>query len=244
MLGFFKKSKPIPVYPRPRVDLHSHLLPNLDDGVTSFEESLEILTRFEAAGYQKIITTPHIMGDFYKNTPSIIQSSLAELKDYVKGKVNLEIEAAAEYYLDESFADLLAKGPDKLLTLGKNFILFETGFMAEPIFLNEVLFKMQSVGLKPVLAHPERYLYLQENWDLVESLSDRGVYFQINLNSLVGYYSKPVQKLARRMIKEDKIHFLGSDCHNLTHLEVTFAALESKDFKIALQHKILNDSFL
>lgn len=243
MFNFLRKKKKPEALRKPKVDIHSHLLPGLDDGVKTLEESLEILNRFEDAGFEKIITTPHVMGDFYKNTSATIQDSLKALRDFVKDKSNLKIEAAAEYYLDEGFLEILS-GKDELLTLGDKHVLFETSFMAEPVYLKEAIFKMQSLGLKPVLAHPERYIYLHEKPDLMSDLFDRGVLFQININSLVGYYSKPVQKQAQKMIKEGMFHFLGSDCHNLSHLEVTFEAMATKTFNKAMELNVMNDTLL
>ena len=243
MFDFFRNSSRSADLIMPKVDFHSHLLPGLDDGVTSYEESLEILKKFEEQGYQKVITTPHIMGDFYKNTSSTINASLKELKSFIKGKCRIEIDAAAEYYLDEGFIEIL-NGKDQILTIGDKYILFETSFMAEPVYLREAIFKMQSLGLKPILAHPERYIYLQENPDLMSDLFDRGVFFQLNINSLIGYYSKAVQKQAQRMIKEGKFHFLGSDCHNLSHLEVTFEAMRSRAFAKAMEQDVQNNIFL
>ena len=117
MFDFFKKSPRSVNLLLPKVDFHSHLLPGLDDGVTSFEESLEILIKFEEQGYQKVITTPHIMGDFYKNTSASINATLKELKSFIKGKCTIEIAAAAEYYLDEGFIEIL-NGKDQILTIG------------------------------------------------------------------------------------------------------------------------------
>jgi tyrosine-protein phosphatase YwqE len=244
VFSFFgkKKSHGAPLL-KPKVDLHSHLLPGIDDGVQTLEESLEIIKKFESQGYEKIITTPHVMGDFYKNTSSIIKESLEELREYIKGESKIKVEAAAEYYLDESFLEILS-GKDEVLTLGGKFVLFETSFMAEPVYLKEAIFKMQSLGIKPVLAHPERYIYLHEDQELMTDLFDRGVYFQININSLIGYYSKPVQKMAQKMVKDGMFHFLASDCHNLTHLEVTFEGIKSKAFQQAMQQNVLNDSLL
>lgn len=243
MLDFFRK-KPRPEnIIKPKVDIHSHLIPGLDDGVTTLEEALEILLRFEKAGYKKIITTPHIMGDFYKNSATSIRSGLKELREFVKDKTDLSIEAAAEYYLDEGFMEILA-GKDEVLTIGKKYILFETSFMAEPVYLREAIFKMQSLGFKPILAHPERYIYLHENPELMKDLFERGVFFQININSLIGYYSKPVQKQAQKMINNGMFHFLGSDCHNMTHLDATFVAMNHRLFNKAMEHKVLNDKLL
>lgn len=243
MFDFLKKSARSIDLIKPKVDFHSHLLPGLDDGVASFEESLEILRKFEEHGYQKIITTPHIMGDFYKNSSSSIKTKLEELKSFIHGKCTIQVEAAAEYYLDEGFMEIL-NGKDQILTIGDKYLLFETSFMAEPVYLREAIFKMQSIGLKPILAHPERYIYLQENPDLMSDLFDRGVLFQLNINSLIGYYSKGVQKQAEKMIKEGKFHFLGSDCHNLGHLEVTLEAMKSKTFEKAMKKDVQNNIFL
>ena len=243
MLNFFRKKPRLGDLLKPKVDIHSHLLPDLDDGVSSHEESLEILIKFEEAGYEKVITTPHVMGDFYKNSSQSIRSSLGELRDFVENKTNIKIDVAAEYYLDEGFMEILA-GKDEVLTLGDKYVLFETSFMAEPVYLREAIFKMQSLGFKPILAHPERYIYLWEKPDLMTDLFDRGVYFQININSIIGYYSRPVQKQAQKMIKDGMFHFLGSDCHNLTHLEVTFKAMKSRIFSKAMEQNVMNDTFL
>lgn len=243
MFGLFKKKSSNKIVSKPLVDIHSHLLPGLDDGVQTLEESLDILLKFEQEGYQKVVTTPHIMGDFYKNTPSGIRNSLNELREFIKGKTTIKIDAAAEYYLDESFVQLL-DGNEEVLTLGNKYLLFETSFMAEPIYLKEAIFKMQSLGYKPVLAHPERYIYLQENSELMTDLFDRGIFFQLNINSLIGYYSKPVQKMAQKMINNNMFHFLGSDCHNMSHLEATFEAISSKAFQNAMEQNVLNDTLL
>lgn len=241
MIRLFRKKPPAnPFF----VDIHSHLLPGLDDGVKSLEESLNILKWFENAGYKKVITTPHIMSDYYKNTPEIILESLKNLRSFIAGKTEIRIEAAAEYYLDETFIELLTKGKEALLCIGDDYVLVETSFMNEPIFLKEAIFKIQSSGLKPLLAHPERYMYLQANWSLVQDLIDRGTFFQLNINSLVGFYSKPVQKMAMKLLKNNMIHFLGSDCHNLHHIEVTQNAFRSTEFRIASRLSFLNNTLL
>ena len=144
MFGIFRKSKSVnnPI----KLDIHSHLLPGLDDGVSSFEESLEIILKFEEAGYQKIVTTPHIMSDYYKNTPDIINGKLEELKSFIESRTSMIVEAAAEYYLDEAFIDLL-EGNDHILKIGGKYVLFETAFMSEPRNLKEAIFKIQSSAL-------------------------------------------------------------------------------------------------
>lgn len=220
MLSIFKKKKTVESK-TPLVvttDIHSHLLPGLDDGSKSFEESLEMIKTFKALGYKKLITTPHVMGDFYKNTPEMILEKLQELKQVLKNNfIDIEIEAAAEYYLDESLIQKLEK-EEKLLTFGDNYLLFETSYLNKPRQLYEAVFMMQSAGYKPVLAHPERYVYLYGNFKDLEEVYERGVLLQVNLNSLNGYYSKPAQDLAEELIKKKMINFIGSDCHKTGHL--------------------------
>lgn len=242
MFGIFKNTKPVqnPI----RVDIHSHLLPGLDDGVTSFEESYEIIKNFEERGYKKIITTPHIMSDFYRNTPDIISTKLTELNTFINGRSSVILEAAAEYYLDETFVELLSSGSSSLLTIGKKYILFETSFVSEPIYLKEAIFKMQSNGLKPILAHPERYQYLINDWELACDIFERGTLFQININSIQGYYSRAVQKMAMKLIKNEMVSFVGSDCHNISHFEALSNTLNTKNYEKLVKLKLLNNTLL
>ncbi len=242
MFGIFRKSKPVnnPI----KVDIHSHLLPGLDDGVSSFEESLEIIQKFEEAGYRKIVTTPHIMSDFYKNTPDIINQKLEELKSFIDSHTSMIVEAAAEYYLDETFMDLLSEGNDHIFKIDGKYVLFETAFMSEPLYLREVIFKIQSIGLKPVLAHPERYHYFIKDWDLVCDIFERGTLFQLNINSIQGYYSKAVQKLAMKLIRNKMINFVGSDCHNLAQFEIMLDTLKTKGYQEAVELDLINNTLL
>ena len=242
MLGIFRKSKSVnnPI----KVDIHSHLLPGLDDGVSSFEESLEIILKFEEAGYQKLVTTPHIMSDFYKNTPDIINGKLQELKSFIESQTSMIVEAAAEYYLDESFMDLLSEGNDNILKIDGKYVLFETAFISEPLHLKEAIFKIQSIGLKPILAHPERYRYFLNDWKLVCDIYDRGTCFQLNINSIQGYYSKSVQKLAMKLIRNEMVNFVGSDCHNIAHFEVMLDTLKTKRYQEAVRLRLINNSLL
>lgn len=237
MFSFFRKSNPIK---STGVDIHSHLLPGIDDGVNDLDESMDVIKAFVAMGYRKLITTPHIMSDFYANTPDIIQSILLEVRKRIKEEgIDIEIEAAAEYYLDEYFVNLLEE-QNELLTFGDNYLLFETGFMNEPAQLKEVVFVLKSNGYQPVMAHPERYLYLHNNFELIEDLVQRGVLLQINAISLVGYYSKPVKKLAEKLIDKEMISFVGSDCHNFHYATALRDAMKTKHYHKALDLDLLN----
>jgi protein-tyrosine phosphatase len=213
MFKFFgKKSspKPLPF----KVDLHSHLLPGLDDGVKSIEETVYILKVMKTLGYEKVITTPHVMSDHYPNTEKDILIRLSEVNAAVKKyQIGIQLEAAAEYYLDEHLNNRLSKG-EKLLTFHQNYLLFETAFINKPAFLEEAVFNMNTCGYQPVLAHPERYIYLQSNLSLIEQLKNMNVLFQVNLLSLFGYYSPEVKKNARNLIKLNAVDLIGTDCHS------------------------------
>jgi protein-tyrosine phosphatase len=213
MFGFFKKStakKQLPYL----VDIHSHLLPGLDDGVKSFEESIYIIKILQSLGYKKIITTPHVMHDHYPNSSEDILVRASEVKRYLeKENIKIGFEAAAEYYLDEQLISKLSDGK-QLLTFGENYLLFETSFINKPAFLEEAVFNMNTNGYQPVLAHPERYIYLQSNKKLIEQLKNMNVFFQLNILSLSGYYSPEIKKNAHTLLKLGIIDFLGSDCHS------------------------------
>jgi tyrosine-protein phosphatase YwqE len=221
-------------------DMHSHLLPNLDDGVRSFEQTEEIVRVFLDLGYTKLITTPHVMSDTYRNTTAGIQARLGELRTYLKSKnLDITIEAAAEYYLDEELVRKVEQG-EPLLTFGHNYVLFETNFLTEPMNLKEFIFLASTKGYKLVLAHPERYLYLQQNMKKMEDLLTRGVLFQVNISSFTGYYSKMVQTTVNKMIDNKWIHLLGSDCHHIQHAKLIETALPMKYFQKALSFPLLN----
>ena len=241
MLNWFRKKNVVSENPI-RTDIHSHLLPGLDDGVQSFEDAEEIILRFIKAGYKKLITTPHIMSDAYRNTPVGIRARLAELKEYLKSKnIGIEIEAAAEYYLDEVFIKHV-ETDQELLTFGKRLLLFETNFMTEPLQLKEFIFMATTKGYQLVLAHPERYIFLQNDLAKAEDLINRGVYFQINTSSLTGYYSREAQRTAYKLIDKRWVHFVGSDCHSLQHIQLLEEAQTSRYYQKALTLPLLNNS--
>ena len=212
MFSFFKNKN----IPRLTVDIHSHLIPSIDDGVQSLEESLTLLKKMESLGYLKVITTPHIMLDSYKNTPKIINDGLNLVKEEIeKENINIEIEAGAEYYLDEGLINHL--NSKKLMNIN-NYLLFETSYVARPMQLEETIFEISSSGYTPLLAHPERYRYIKNPKEEYKKLKDMGVMFQCNLNSLGGHYGKSAKQNIDFLSKAGMIDFLGSDAHNINHI--------------------------
>jgi tyrosine-protein phosphatase YwqE len=228
-----------------QVDMHSHLLAAIDDGVGSLEESFEIIRKFRELGYKKIITTPHIMSDFYRNTPEIIQKKLKDLQDFLDNKAfYFPVEAAAEYYVDEAFVEML-KSKKNMLCFGKeHYLLFETGFMNPPPFLEEAIFLMQTEGYKPILAHPERYIYLYDNFSMLERILEMGVSLQLNLLSLTGYYSREAKKMSEKLIDANLVHFAASDCHSHKHFEALKESTKTSYYKKLTQKDLLNNTLL
>lgn len=242
LFSFFKKDK---TKTKPVVelttDIHSHLIPGIDDGIQSVEEGIDILKQFEALGYQKVITTPHTMWGTYDNEPKGIKKGLALMQEAIaKEGLAVTLEAATEYYLDEHFISRLEK-KEELLTFGDRYVLVETGFINEPPELKEASFQLATHGYQMVYAHPERYLYLMENSTLIEELLDRNIIFQLNAGSLAGLYGKPVQKMAERLIDMKAIQLVGSDCHNIRHIEALKNARQSKYWNKLLQLELLNN---
>ena len=224
-------------------DIHSHLIPGIDDGSPDMETTILLLKKFIDLGFKKVITTPHVMSDYYKNNPEIILSGLDNVrKEIKKQNLNIEIEAAAEYNLEPEFEKLLDDG--KLLSFGaEKFLLFELSFFDEPLRLNETIWKMIEKGFRPVLAHVERYGYWHNNYDKIEEMINRGVKLQLNIGSVTGAYGPEVKKFAERLIKNEIIDFVGSDCHHLHHLEMINHAIRLPIFHFLVkQSQILNKS--
>lgn len=220
------------------VDMHSHLLPGLDDGAETVEHSLELLREMQALGYRKLIMTPHVMGDFYKNTTADIQAALQKLKDAAQqaGITDLELDCAAEYYLDEWFIRKLESN-EPLLSFGgeKKYLLFETSYINEPFNLEEAIFGLKAAGYTPVMAHPERYTYLYGRFEELERLREAGVLLQVNLNSLAGHYSAGAKHVAEKLIDQGMVDMLGTDAHHVKHTGL----LRSKVLLAEYLHKAL-----
>lgn len=204
------------------VDMHSHVLPGIDDGAQTPQESVELVKRMMSLGIRKIIATPHIMADYYRNTSETINGALAILKAELENqKVDIEIEAAAEHYFDETFETRINEG--KLMTMGGKYVLFEFSFISKPPNAVSVVQRLTELGYKPILAHPERYPYMDN--DQLRSLRDWGVSLQLNTISLTGYYGKDVKKRAEQLIDDQLVDFISSDMHHLRHADALKGAL-------------------
>tara|TARA_R110002072_G_scaffold929_3_gene7467 strand:+ start:6726 stop:7475 length:750 start_codon:yes stop_codon:yes gene_type:complete len=227
-----------------KVDMHSHLIPGIDDGSQSMDETIAMLAKFESFGYKKVITTPHIMSDFYRNTPEIIVRGLEKVKQTAK-KLNLEIEieAAAEYYFDETLLEKLEK-KEKLMTFGDNYVLFEFSFHVEPPQIDKLLFELLSQGYKPVLAHFERYMFLLNTPEKARKWREMGINIQMNFNSLGGHYGPEIQKQAEWLVDNKQIDFVSTDCHRMDHLLILEKNLVNPYFHKLLELDLKNGDLL
>jgi protein-tyrosine phosphatase len=201
-----------------------------------------LVRRLAGYGLRKIITTPHIMYEYYRNTPEIVALGLEDLRKAVKNEgIQIEIEAAAEYYMDEIFLEKITLG-EKILSFGENYVLVETGFINKPQMLFDIIFQLEMAGYKPILAHPERYQYLITDKKLLEDLVDRHIIFQVNILSLTGFYSKQVKDFADMMLERGLIKFLGTDCHNVRYLDMMETLVKHKHYDKIRNLDLLNST--
>lgn len=225
-----------------KVDIHSHILPGIDDGSQSLEESVNMIKALQSAGFQKLITTPHIHPK-YPNTEDKIMNAYQEFVPYLKRSgVDIELEVAAEYYVDERFIQKV-EDKKKLLSFGDNYVLIESSFVSKPLFLGSVIFKLKSQGYRPIYAHPERYRFLDGDITWLEELKSMGVLFQVTLSSLAGNYGNSAKGMAEKLVKRQMVDFLASDMHKSTQIDVLKKGLNTKLIqKLIRGGTLLNDT--
>jgi protein-tyrosine phosphatase len=234
MFRLFSKTKPTAdtqVFRLLHTDIHSHLVPGIDDGAPDLAASLQLIRGMIALGYQKLITTPHILWDIYKNTRDMILSGFEKLQEAVeKEKLPVSLGIAAEYFLDDHVMGLL-KRQEPLLTISGKKVLVEFSMAHHPLGLKDILFEMQMQGYQPVVAHPERYAYLERNKEFFDELKYMGCLFQCNILSLGNAYGKSVYELTQYLIKKKYYDMVGTDLHHPRHLE----GLKNPEIARALQ---------
>ena len=229
MLSLFKsRPKLSELIPSGYVDIHSHVLPGIDDGAKTVEDTQYLLEEMRQLGFTKVITTPHTMNNVWDNTPESIQNALTKTKSELS--LPFEIQAASEYLLDES---VITKAKNKeLLTLKANFVLVELSYLNAPIQLYDFLYQLQLEGYHVVLAHPERYTYFHSNKKEYQKLKKAGCLFQLNLLSTVGYYGKDAAEIANYLLKKDLYDFTGSDIHHKNHIKAFQNKVIIKNYKL------------
>jgi tyrosine-protein phosphatase YwqE len=242
MFSIFK-SKPVlkDLIPDDHIDIHSHLLPGIDDGAKNFEDTLLLTTALQGFGVSQFITTPHIIQHVWDNTHEQILAKKAEtVLELQRNHISIPFKAAAEYLMDDQFVRLFQS--KDLLTLKDNYVLVEMSYINAPIQLYDILFDLQVAGYIPVLAHPERYLFYHNNFNEYVKLKRAGCLFQLNLLSIVGYYGAGITKIAEQLLQKGLYSFVGSDVHHNNHIAAFDQKVQIKDV-MPLQEAFANNQF-
>ncbi|MFV8342082.1 tyrosine-protein phosphatase [Flavobacterium sp. XS2P39] len=242
MFSFFK-NKPVlkDLIPDHHIDIHSHLLPGIDDGARTFKDTLRLTQALQGHGVTQFITTPHIIQHVWDNTHEEIQSNATiTVADLKKQDIAIPFKAAAEYLMDDQFVRLFQS--HDLLTLKDNYVLVEMSYINAPIQLYSILFDLQVAGYIPVLAHPERYLFYHNNFNEYLKLKRAGCLFQLNLLSVVGYYGGEITKIAEQLLQKGMYNYVGSDVHHDNHIRSFDQKVKLKDL-VPLKEAIANNQF-
>lgn len=229
---FGTSKKTIPDLSFLSADMHSHLLPGLDDGLQTLEQTVSFIQQLHELGYKKLICTPHILAEVYPNKPDTILPKLDLVRNALKeNRIPIEVEAAAEYMVDLDFENyILADKP--LLTFGKkhNLVLIEMSYVAVSNNIENAIFQLRLKGLQPVLAHPERYNYYMGNITTFQRFIDLGCYLQINILSLLGYYGDGAKNTAQKLLTKNMITLIGTDIHHENHMLALKTLVSKKSF--------------
>jgi len=240
---FFSKNKPVlkDLIPEGHVDIHSHLLPGIDDGARTFEDTLRLTQALQSFGVAQLITTPHIIEHVWENTQEqILTLKTTTVLELEKNNIRIPFKAAAEYLMDDQFVRLFQS--HDLLTLKDNYVLVEMSYINAPIQLYSILFDLQVAGYIPVLAHPERYLFYHNNFSEYVKLKRAGCLFQLNLLSVVGYYGPQITKIAEQLLAKGMYTYVGSDVHHDNHIKAFNQKVKLKDL-VPLKEVIANNQF-
>jgi len=240
MFSIFKKKSSALTFPYYllKTDMHSHLIPAVDDGSRDEGESLALIRGMMELGFEKLITTPHVMQDMYPNNPQTIGMGYDEIIRNIpvgeKEKINTTtLRTGAEYFLDDHVLTLMENN-EPLMTIKDKMVLVEISFASPPLGLKEMIFDLQIKGYQPILAHPERYTFYHRTPSTYRDLKDTGVLFQSNLLSFSGYYGGSVKNAAEFLANENLLDLLGTDLHHERHL----AHLQELPFTNALQKAV------
>jgi len=248
---FFKKKKhqeellAIDLSKYVKADMHSHILPGIDDGAKDISQSIELIEGLIQLGFSQLLCTPHVMSDFYRNSTDTIKENLDVLRNELdKRNINININAAAEYYFDEELIKRL-KNKDILSFGKKNYLLFEFSYLNEQQQIFEIISDMIEAGYTPILAHPERYPYYVMNLEKFDQIKSMGVKFQINLLSLLGNYGESAFHGAKHLIDNNYVDFIGTDIHKTEHLEGLKKVLKNEHLHTLINsNNLLNSSLL
>lgn len=220
------------------IDFHTHILPNVDDGSKSIEKSINLIKEAKEAGFNEIILTPHYYEGTYEEIESKRMSIMTNLKEALKNEnIEINLHMANEIFISNKMIDFIKEKKASSINATK-YILFELPFNNKPMNLFDVVYEILGNKYIPILAHPERYLYVQKNFDVVEELADMGVLMQCNFGSIDGMYGREAKKTVKKLLKNDMVHFLGSDVHKKESIYPKIPKILSKIKKIIGEEKL------
>lgn len=225
-------------------DLHSHVCPGIDDGARDASRSVQLVEAMQELGFTRMVVTPHVTDEVFPNTPQVIHESYIRLQEACRlADLHMAFNCSAEYRIDELLFQLLEERQVRPLPGG--YLLVENSWMQEPMNLTGFLFEVRNTyGFKPVLAHPERYVYYHRHRERYRELHDAGILFQVNLLSLAGHYDKACRQAGEWLLEQKMVDFIGSDLHRASHIESIRRYLASSDYHRleAAAPYILNDT--
>lgn len=225
------------------LDIHNHLLPAIDDGSPSVENSLRLIEGFKEIGIHKAIATPHIMANMHPNTPETIKAAHDKLTAAIKEKgIDFDLGYAAEHMIDDELKEIIDQ--DKLCLLPNNHVLIEMSYLQESQNLFLIIRDLQEKGLQPILAHPERYNYYHQNFKMFETIKNSGCMLQLNLLSITRYYGEHVKAVALSLIKSGMYDFVGTDLHHEKHLTALKHLTENYNTKELLKNNPIKNKYL
>lgn len=216
------------------IDIHSHILPNIDDGSRSLNETIHILKEAQKAGFTKIISTSHYIDGYYEANEEQRTKLLKEIKENFQG---IELYLGNEIYITNQMTDLLSEKKASTINNSK-YVLFELPMNTKAMDVKEVVFRLMEKGYVPIIAHPERYEYVKENIEYVRELADMGVLFQSNYGSAIGMYGKKAQKTQKKLLEEGLIQFFGSDVHTVEQIYTKMPKILKKLRKIISEEEL------
>lgn len=221
------------------IDIHSHIIPAIDDGSHSFEETYQMLKEAEQAGFTDVIATSHYIENYYETDTQQRQKSVDEINNKLKeNNINIKVHCGSEIYVSQNMVDFIKNKKASSLANTK-YVLFELPMNNNIMYLDDIIFEIQSAGFIPIIAHPERYSYVQDNPKMLVELINKGVLFQANFGSIIGKYGNTAKKTLKKLLQYNMIHFFGADAHRSNSIYTNIDTAITELRKIISEEKLI-----
>lgn len=240
MFFFKRKKSPYSDFSELGLDMHSHLVPGVDDGAQDVNDSINIIIGLKELGFEHLITTPHTLQGIHPNTRETLTAGHGLLSGKLPNGITLRL--SSEYFLDEQFDEQL--NANSVMPMAGNRLLIEFSQISRPLDLEEKIFDLGIKGYQVILAHPERFQFFHRSFEYYKRLKEMGVELQLNALSLTGHYGKNVKVVAEKLVENDMIDFLGTDIHHVRHLEVLKLVPATKSFERLMTSGLLKNKHL